>query len=285
MTKKKTKRRPRRHINLVLVVGIILGFAGLVLSFGGHFVEYGMLDLDHLITDFYANAGSELISIAITIVVIDTLYQQRQRRQDKARLIREMGSGDRGVALRAVKELRAEKWFTDGTLRGAELWRTDLSLGQLWSANLEDADLRATNLRESELRNANLRNATLNHADLRGTDLLGVDFSGASLKGVQLQGSNISLEQIQSAKTLESAIMPDGSPYEAWKKQPVPVTLTKRKVELDTILAAKSTNPTAPIPDEKSESPLVPILWFGTGLVTALISQLFFEFFRKGKRE
>ena len=144
---KRTRRKHRRHINLLPIVGIILGVAGLILSLGGHWQEYGRFDLQHLKRDFYANAGTELISIAITVVVIDTLYRFRERRQYKAQLIRQLGSGDRSTALQAVPELKVEDWFYDGALHGARLWHADLSLGQMHYANLEGADLRAANLR------------------------------------------------------------------------------------------------------------------------------------------
>lgn len=262
---KRTRRKHRRHINLLPIVGIILGVAGLILSLGGHWQEYGRFDLQHLKRDFYANAGTELISIAITVVVIDTLYRFRERRQYKAQLIRQLGSGDRSTALQAVPELKVEDWFYDGALHGARLWHADLSLGQMHYANLEGADLRAANLRGTELKSANLRQTRLNHADLSYTEVTEADFSEANLKGVRLQGSNISLAQIQSATTLEGATMPDGSSYAAWLRRPV--TYEKRRA-----LPASSPTHAPETIRTSGQNPFL-FLWLGLGAALMILIQ------------
>ena len=45
----------------------------------------------NVIEDFYANVGTELISIAFTVLIIDYLNKLRQERQLKGQLIRDMG--------------------------------------------------------------------------------------------------------------------------------------------------------------------------------------------------
>ena len=79
------------------------------------------------------------------------------------------------------------------------------------------------------------------------------DFTGANLRGAQLLGSNIGLAQIQSAAILEDVIMPDGSPYAIWLKQPVtyeqrktmPSTMQSNRPQLATINKHKSSSPFA----------------------------------------
>jgi hypothetical protein len=118
----------------------------------------------------------------------------------------------------------------------------------LSGANLREADLSGLNLEEARLagaflHRANLSSAYLPHADLGGTrlhgaDLTGANLSGASLKRARLQsrleqgleaanlrdanlsGANlkgaqgVTEEQLEKqAKTLEGAIMPDGSKH------------------------------------------------------------------------
>jgi len=137
-----------------------------------------------IVTDFYANISTELISIAITILVIDALNERRAIRQEKKNLILQMSSPTNAIAREAVRILRMRGWLTDGTLRGANLLR------------------------------ANLRKAYLERADLQ--DVL---FYKAELQGAYLQWSNLKgtrrLEEYQLAqvKYFRGATMPDGSCY------------------------------------------------------------------------
>jgi hypothetical protein len=61
------------------------------------------------------------------------------------------------------------------------------------------------------LSEANLRGAGLINANLSGADLSGANLSEADWRGVNLNGAkNVTVEQLEQAKTLEGAIMPDG---------------------------------------------------------------------------
>lgn len=77
----------------------------------------------------------------------------------------------------------------------------NLSQAQLWGANLSESYLRETNLERSDLHRANLSEANLELANLGGADL-----REANLSGVK----KWTVEQLEQAKTLEGAIMPDG---------------------------------------------------------------------------
>ena len=59
-----------------------------------------------IINEFYANVSSELFSISITILLIDYLYEKKATQNTKHRLLRELGSEDRGFTSRALKELK-----------------------------------------------------------------------------------------------------------------------------------------------------------------------------------
>jgi Pentapeptide repeats (8 copies) len=50
-------------------------------------------------------------------------------------------------------------------------------------------------------------------ADLSGADLSDTDISGADLSGANLKGAKVTDEQLAQAKSLEGAIMPDGSKH------------------------------------------------------------------------
>jgi Pentapeptide repeats (8 copies) len=83
-------------------------------------------------------------------------------------------------------------WLYGANLYRANLYKADLSGARLSGVNLYEADLRETNLSRAHLRNSTLR---------------GADLSGANLK----DATNIPPEQLEKAKSLQGATMPDGS--------------------------------------------------------------------------
>ena len=96
-------------------------------------------------------------------------------------------------------------------LRGSILEEANLSRALLHGADLSKADLGA-----ADLRGADLSGAILNNADLTRAKLSKANLDGANLRGVDLWQANLSevwswtIEQLEQAKTLEGAIMPDG---------------------------------------------------------------------------
>jgi uncharacterized protein YjbI with pentapeptide repeats len=142
-------------------------------------------------------------------------------------------------------------------LSGADLSSVDLSgldfnpppfdnTAKLKSANLSNADLSGANLRGAKLLGANLSKANLNgthldtsympQANLSGANLQGADLpgvwlydpswsgrseavlSGADLSNANLTGAHVTDEQLEQAKSLEGATMPNGQKYEDWLK-------------------------------------------------------------------
>ena len=101
-------------------------------------------------------------------------------------------------------------------LRGADLTSAKLSEANLHGANLREADLSGANLTSAKLFGAKLFGAKLSEANLRGADLREANLSGAILRGADLREANLSkaivtLEQLEKAKSLKDATMPDGS--------------------------------------------------------------------------
>lgn len=193
----------RRVAVLILIGSLAVGVTGYIQQ------HPGPLDISLLMQDFYANVSTELMSIAITVLIIDALNYRREKKDERARLIAEMGNRDNGLALRAVEDLRAEGWLFDGTVGPADLWGAnleganlrecvlhDVSLGR---ANLIDADLSDADLREADLSRANLQNATLSRADLRRADLSRANFQNVSAEWVNLQNADLSRADFQGA--------------------------------------------------------------------------------------
>ena len=104
-------------------------------------------------------------------------------------------------------------------LRGAVFLGADLSGADLSGANLSGANLFGANLSGASLRGANLRDANLAHADLssanlRETMLVDARIGQADLSGADLLEAKVRTWQLTQVKSLEGAIMPDGSVHE-----------------------------------------------------------------------
>lgn len=183
----------------------ILAIIFLLLAIGGSLVGYNQANPnafslgDYLVT-LYAQLSTELIGIAVTVLVIDYLNEKREERRLRWQLIHELGSRNNDIADRAAYELRERGWLMDGSLQNADLHNADLSHANLANANLCHANLHGATLSHAELQNANLSE----------TDLKGVNFTGANLQKADLRHSNITAEQLAQAYSLEGALLPDG---------------------------------------------------------------------------
>ncbi len=225
----------------VRIVGVAIGLFGTVVALFGHFYRTGFAN--GAVQAFYANISTECVSIAVTVIIIDWLYERRDTHREKERLVREMRNRDNGLAIHAVEELRANGWLEDGLLVGKHLWdanlqganlvgvnmyRAFLNRANLQGANLDKADLEAARLDKANLRGAHLDWANLERADLRETclqaahliranfrdaHLQDADLQGADLEGASLQGAEVRDGQLIKASRLRGVTMPDGSRY------------------------------------------------------------------------
>jgi hypothetical protein len=246
-------------------VALVLAALGLLIAIGGSLYEQNTMG--GVIKAFYANASSELISIALTVLVIDWLYDRHDKNQKRTDFIRQMGSRVNEVALEAVEHLRISNWLTDGSLRGAVIL----------NGNLEGVDLREADLREASLNRANLKGADLNSARLQGArfrgailsaklhkaDLQDADLSGADLQNAELQMANLSRtvlkganlrrvnlqgvigltdEQLVSVSALQGAVMTDGAYYDGRYNLPTDLALLENNAPYDEELRIKFPN-------------------------------------------
>jgi uncharacterized protein YjbI with pentapeptide repeats len=93
------------------------------------------------------------------------------------------------------------------------LGKADLTGARLVGANLKYANLLNAELGGTSLRRANLTEANLTSATLYKADLLGADLTGAILTEVDLRGATVTTEQLNKAKSLKYATMPDGTKH------------------------------------------------------------------------
>ena len=210
------------------VAALLLGLLGVLVGVGGYTYHHCdcqswpnlVAGWEQEFEDFYANISASLVTITITVLTIDWLNERRADQQLKAQLIREMGSTDNGIALRAVRELRAHGWLEDGSLRGAYLFR----------ANLQNAELRLADLRGSNLHAANLQEANLYGADLRDADLLDIDLRGAYLSHVNLKDTKYLMNgQLLTVDCLRGATLAEGRQYAG--ELSLPLDLAEAKIK------------------------------------------------------
>ncbi|MBO4210336.1 pentapeptide repeat-containing protein [Micromonospora echinofusca] len=164
-----------------------------------------------LVHDLYANLSTSLLSISITVLLIDRLYEQRDARQLRKRLIWEMGSTDQAIATRATKELRDAKWLADGSLREADLVLANLEGARLGGADLARADLTSANLAATDLTRTTLDGAVLDGCAAARANFKGARLVGARLKGARMTGANFDDADLSGEVDLLTASLDDTS--------------------------------------------------------------------------
>lgn len=164
-----------RH-DILRAVGFGLAFAAFVIIVVGWIADGDISTPGDLFMELWSNAGSELASIALTVLFLDVLNRKRSEQQQettqKRDLIVQMGSSVNDFARQGSQLLWANNWLQDGSVRYANLW----------GADLEDADLGKADLRWANFWRANLSNTRL-WADLRGANLFLADLTHAQLDG------------------------------------------------------------------------------------------------------
>jgi hypothetical protein len=194
---------PARQLGLVLLI-----LAALVTLIGS-FDQHPGMDMLHFIKqtfdDFYTNVGTELASIAITVLIIDRLNERRSDEHHKEELVLQMGSPDNSFAIEAVRMLGAQGWLEGKALKKAHLSRANLEGANLQKVNLEDARVPLANLRKVKFSNANLKSAYMQGANLESANLCGANLKGANLNDANLLHVHID----QQTQFDEATILPD----------------------------------------------------------------------------
>lgn len=196
----------------VPALALIVSLVGLAIVLGGSFFENA--PLRDGVDSFYANAISEFIRIALTVLVLDVLYQMREGQVEKRRLILQMSSPEKSFALEAVRALRIQGWLKDGSLRKAGFRGANLRGANLRGADLQGADLIKVDLSGANLVGANLSEAALFGASLVGANLIGANLDDAYLSGANLVGAILTEEQLAQTRSLEGATLPEGKTYD-----------------------------------------------------------------------
>jgi len=101
--------------------------------------------------------------------------------------------------------------LSSSSLDYSHLEGANLSFADLRGADLRGADLGRANLEGTQLCLAHLEGAWLLSANLRGADLKGAFLDKAHLRQTDLTEARVTMAQLNKAKSLQGAILPDGS--------------------------------------------------------------------------
>jgi hypothetical protein len=241
--------------SLLVAIGILIG----AIAFSS--------DLDR--SAYFINLYTSLLSILVTVFVIDFLNRrredQRELRQLQQQLIHDAGSTSNEIAKNAVHQLNMRGWLEgdNGLLRGAYLYNANLEGADLFKANLEGADLHSANLEKgnlisvnlqgANLQGANLHKAYVSYANMQGSclvfaNLQEVDFTetnlkeadlryaklqGAHFRKTNLEGADLSDANLQGAHLTDASLRSEFlSLEEALQKS----KFVKRNLDENTIL-------------------------------------------------
>jgi len=151
------------------------------------------LVLEHKLRDSKEGSAERAVAQAQTFMALETLDGRRK-----------------GVLLQFLK--RSQLIYRDKPIISLDL--ADLTYANLSSADLSHTELYGVNLRYADLRYANLCNSDLGRAVLTDTDLRSSNLQGSVLRDANLHGSDlreteVTKQQLDSAKDLSDALLPD----------------------------------------------------------------------------
>lgn len=151
-----------RSILTVRRVAVLFLFLASILVLLGYLNRQGLVISfipNWFISDFYANISTDLLSIAITVLIIDGLNQQRLDEKEKSSILLELGSRNNSTALDALQIVRTRGWHSDGSMKGINLYRANLEKGFLNNAILSNVNFDQANLKDAYLSYVDLTDA------------------------------------------------------------------------------------------------------------------------------
>ncbi len=188
------------------------------------------------------NLFTEVLSLGVTVFVLNLLAKRREDSVLKGRLVQQLGSNFNVVALTALEEMGYRGWLQDGSLAGTNLSRADLRGANFGKANLTNVSFasrrygnarldantrlpdetfwheaydityldRFTNPDHPQywqgfgLRDTNLTRRDFADANLRGADMYRCNLWGATLERANLQQAVLQYARLRLAKLAEA---------------------------------------------------------------------------------
>ncbi len=208
----------RLTVRGIAVILLALGIIAAVLDFQIRNEEF--LGTYGFFLQYFSNLSGELSGIAVTVLIIDYLYDQHETQQAKERLIQQVRSRQNWLSLWAIEELRRMGWLTDGSMIGVDLKKASLQNAILERAVLAEVDFEGANLEGAILMSADLRRARLVNVNFQGAKLWDASMQDANLEGANLKGAGLTDDQLRQTSSLWRSIMPDGNLYDGTLQLP-----------------------------------------------------------------
>ena len=194
-----TYLRQRLSLNMIVLlfliaVGIGTSGASLINNASGYDADWR--------SGWFQNFSTEVFGAIMTFGVFELLVGSRKEQKElKARLIREAGSKDNAIAVKAIREITERGWLKGdtGILTGVTLEGVNLEGADLGGVNLAGADLGGANLTGAKLGGAKLTGAKLWDANLAGASLVGANLDGVNLWGANLSGAYLRISNLSGA--------------------------------------------------------------------------------------
>lgn len=191
-------------------------------------------------SDLLAGFVPEAVGIAFTVLLIDRLYQRKERQKQlseyASKLVSDAGSSVNHVAVRAIEELGKRRWlygegsllqgesFTKADWRGAPLVDANLQQINLGNVNLQSTSLWLANLHGSKIVGSYLEEAWLVSVDLRHSMLWASYFNDAQFYQSHLQYASFSSVDLRGANfdgaACEGATFDDQTKFDVDTKLP-----------------------------------------------------------------
>jgi uncharacterized protein YjbI with pentapeptide repeats len=186
--------------------------------------QMGTLLLDRDLRAADQNTNVRNVARARTLTTLAALGSYRKQKVlrflNETKLIQRRSPDGKPVISLRYAELQGVKLGHIGQLGGFELngivaVNADLSNANMLNAVVHGADLREADLSEAGLRNADLLGAELigvqlNNTNLTNADLTNADLTNTDLTNADLTDAQVTEEQLEAAKSLKGATMPDG---------------------------------------------------------------------------
>ena len=170
------------------------------------------------------NLFTEILSLGVTVFVLNLLAKRREDSVLKGRLLQQLGSSFNFVALTALEEIQYRGWLQDGSLAGTNLSQADLRGADFSKANLTHVAFASRRYGHAQLdantrlpdetfwqenydmhyldrftdpdhpqywRGFGLREANLTRRNFAGANLRGADMYQCNLWGANLEGANL----------------------------------------------------------------------------------------------
>jgi uncharacterized protein YjbI with pentapeptide repeats len=203
----------------------------IILALGIYFVVVGFqilhpdqpINFHTLLPDFYSNAATTLIGTAFTVLIIDWLNRIRDNRLEKIRLLRDIGCGDHGIALRAILDVTANNLHQKGFLSYRIFENAKLAGAMLIGADLSHSSFYFSDFTGVELPGANLHMTSFWGGTLRGVDLRDADLSESYFEYVDFTDARVTPKQLQSTNRLHGSRLPNGKIYDGRFNLPVDI--------------------------------------------------------------